>query len=93
MTEINTEHCYRVTYMGTERYIIPIENSDEGYQFWAYSGMDWPTGMEYLDWPQVAIILDKLQDVHESRPLDDLSIVKDEIGEEKRPNFLTKLKF
>ena len=90
---IDTDHCYRVTYMGEEKYIIPIEHSDEGYQFWAYSGMGWPLGMEYLEWPEVAIIMDKLEAVHESRHLNEMNIVKDDNGEEKRPNFLTKLKF
>jgi hypothetical protein len=79
--------------MGDEKYIIPIQYSDEGYQFWAYSGQGWPEGMEYLLWPEVAIIRDKINEVISSRHLNEMSIVTDEQGEEKRPNFLTKLKF
>tara|TARA_B000000475_G_scaffold235341_1_gene202865 strand:+ start:146 stop:385 length:240 start_codon:yes stop_codon:yes gene_type:complete len=79
--------------MGDEKYIIPIQYSDEGYQFWAYSGLGWPEGMEYLLWPEVAIIRDKINEVISSRHLNEMSIVTDEQGEEKRPNFLTKLKF
>lgn len=91
--ELNTEHCYKITYMGQIKYIIPIRYSDEGYQFWAYSGDHWPEGREYLGWPDVAIILDKINSVDESRHLNEMNIETDDNGEEKRPNFLTKLKF
>jgi len=91
--EYDLEHCYKITYRRETKYIIPIANSDEGYQFWALSGTDWPVGMEYLDWPEVAIIRDKINSVDESRHLNEMNIETDEIGEEKRPNFLTKLKF
>ena len=51
--------------------------------------------MEYLLWPEIAIVMDILKQghVHESRDLNEMNIVTDEIGEEKHPNFLTKLKF
>ena len=90
---MDTDHCYHINYMGDEKYIIPIQHSDEGYQFWAYAGQGWPEGMEYLLWPEVAIIRDKINEVISSRHLNEMSIVTDEQGEEKRPNFLTKLKF
>ena len=91
--QIDSDHCYHITYMGTEKYIIPKEDEDEGYQFWAYSGTGWPRGLEYLEWPEVAIIRDKIYEVHESRHLNEMDIVADKNGEEKRPEFLTKLKF
>ena len=91
--EYDLEHCYKITYMGQIKYIIPIANSHEGYQFWAYSGDHWPDGMEYETWPEVAIILDKITSRGESRHLNEMNIETDDNGEEKRPNFLTKLKF
>jgi|SaaInlV_150m_DNA_3_1039698.scaffolds.fasta_scaffold00167_29 hypothetical protein len=93
--EYDLEHCYKITYMRNEKYIIPIANSDEGYRFWAYSGDHWPEDDENIEgtWVEIAIIVGMINSVDDSRLLGEMGIVKDEIGEEKRPNFLTKLKF
>ena len=92
---MDSEHCYKIEYMRNIKYIVPIENSyqEEYNQIWCHAGEQWPTDMGYMDWPQVAIILDKINRVYESRHLNEMSMDVDEIGEEKRPNFLTKLKF
>ena len=90
---MDTEHCYKITYMGQIKYIIPIQDSDQGSQFWALSGTDWPVGIEYEAWPEIAIIVRLIDSVGESRHLNEMNIETDDNGEEKRPNFLTKLKF
>ena len=93
--------CYLISYMGSNRYIVPIENTGywgpggrdvhrEPYLFRAYSGPNFPDGIEYLAWPEVSIILHKIDDVMDERNLNE---GVDSNGEEKRPAFLNKLKF
>ena len=96
--------CYLISYMGRERYIVPIENTgywgqgrreghEEPYLFRAYSGPNFPDGVEYLAWPEVSIILHKIDDVMDERDLSASDVESDSNGEEKRPAFLNKLKF